>query len=119
MPPYTPHGTGSAAYHEETVAECRRTHNAQPHEVAVCNGSNGAGEHATLYVRGEYIHAETSWSHAAARASLLRWLQAQPDAARPVNPRACPGCRALDGEHTFGPACTLTDPVNHDPDPDA
>lgn len=26
-----------------------------------------------------------------------------------MSPRICPGCRALDGEHDFGPGCTLTE----------
>lgn len=34
---------------------------------------------------------------------------------RPGTPRICPGCRSLDGEHTFGTTCTLTDPANADP----
>ena len=49
----------------------------------------------------------------------LRDLPAPPgDNRRPVSrstTRPCPGCRSLDGEHTFGATCTLTDPANVDP----
>lgn len=31
-------------------------------------------------------------------------------------PRLCPGCRMLDGEHDFGPTCTLTDEQDYDCD---
>lgn len=30
--------------------------------------------------------------------------------------RLCPGCRSLDGEHDFGPTCTVSRDVTHDVD---
>lgn len=40
------------------------------------------------------------------------WMEYRPQATlHPVGTsRLCPGCRSLDGEHNFGPTCTLEEP---------